>query len=50
VWWDALLQAGGDIVVKNRGNNYQKVRINGDTKHCLLVDMKAFWTWSGWID
>jgi len=41
VWWDALQQAPEAIVVRHRGN-YQKVRINGDTKHCLLIDMRAF--------
>jgi len=41
VWWDALQQAPEAIVVRHRGN-YQKVKINGDTKHCLLVDMGAF--------
>lgn len=41
VWWDALQQAPNNIVLRDRGN-YQKVKINGDTKHCLLVDMAAF--------
>jgi len=41
VWWDALQQAPETIVIRNRGNG-QKVKINGDTKHCLLIDLTAF--------
>lgn len=40
-WFGALKQAPGHIVRRNDGNK-QKVKINGTTKHCLLIDMKAF--------
>lgn len=41
VWYTALKQAPRDIVIRDRGNA-QKHRINGSTKHCLLVDLEAF--------
>jgi len=41
VWYSALKQAPTDIVLRDRGNA-QKVKINGVTKHCLLVDLNAF--------
>lgn len=40
VWWDALQQAPSSIVIRN--SDKQKVKINGDTKHCLLIDLDAF--------
>jgi hypothetical protein len=40
-WFGALKQAPGDVVRRNDGNK-QKVKINGSTKHCLLIDMAAF--------
>lgn len=41
VWYTALKQAPRDIVLRDLGNA-QKVKINGSTKHCLLVDLEAF--------
>ena len=41
VWSSALKQAPADIVLRDKGNA-QKVKINGSTKHCLLVDLAAF--------
>lgn len=41
VWWDALKQAPAHVVITNAGNK-QKVKINGELKHCLLVDLAAF--------
>ncbi|YBV97541.1 hypothetical protein M1D80_11870 [Phyllobacteriaceae bacterium JZ32] len=41
VWWDALQQAPRHIVIRDAGNK-QKIKINGDTKHCLLIDLQAF--------
>lgn len=41
VWYSALKQAPADIVVRDKGNA-QKVKINGSTKHCLLIDLEAF--------
>jgi len=40
-WFGALKQAPQDVVLRNEGNK-QKVKINGSTKHCLLIDMAAF--------
>lgn len=41
VWYHALKQAPAHIVLRDKGNA-QKVKINGFTKHCLLVDLAAF--------
>ncbi len=41
VWYSALKQAPAHIVIRDRGNQ-QKVKINGSTKHCLLIDLEAF--------
>lgn len=41
VWFHALKQCPDDIVIRSLGNG-QKVKINGSTKHCLLVDLAAF--------
>ncbi|MCW5697905.1 MAG: hypothetical protein KIS96_14390 [Bauldia sp.] len=41
VWYTALKQAPKNIVLRDLGNA-QKVKINGSTKHCLLVDLDAF--------
>lgn len=41
VWYSALKQAPPDVVLRDKGNA-QKVKINGSTKHCLLVDLDAF--------
>jgi hypothetical protein len=41
VWYTALKQAPRDIVLRDLGNA-QKVKINGSTVHCLLVDLEAF--------
>lgn len=41
VWYTALKQAPRDIVLRDLGNA-QKVKINGSTKHCLLIDLEAF--------
>ncbi len=41
VWFSALKQAPKNIVIRDAGNG-QKVKINGSTVHCLLVDLKAF--------
>lgn len=41
VWFSALKQAPADIVIRDKGNA-QKVKINGSTKHCLLIDLEAF--------
>lgn len=41
VWYTALKQAPTGLVIRDRGN-YQKVKINGSTKHCLLVDLDEF--------
>lgn len=41
VWMSALKQAPGNIVVRDLGNG-QKHKINGSTKHCLLLDLDAF--------
>ncbi len=41
VWYDALKHAPTDIVIRHLGNG-QKVKINGSTKQCLLVDLEAF--------
>lgn len=40
-WYGALKQAPKDIVRREDGNR-QKMKINGVTRHCLLVDMKKF--------
>lgn len=41
VWYGALKQAPPGIVLRDKGN-HQKLKINGSTKHCLLVDLEAF--------
>ncbi len=41
VWFNALKGAPADIVLRDLGPA-QKVKINGSTKHCLLVDLDAF--------
>ncbi|MER2536887.1 MAG: hypothetical protein ABTQ31_17175 [Rhizobiaceae bacterium] len=41
VWYSALKQAPANIVLRAEGG-HQKVKINGSTKHCLLVDLEAF--------
>lgn len=41
VWYGALKQAPPGIVIRDKGN-HQKLKINGSTKHCLLVDLEAF--------
>lgn len=41
VWYTALKQAPANIVIRALGNR-QKQKINGSTKHCLLVDLVAF--------
>ncbi len=40
-WFGALKQAPNNVVLRNEGNK-QKLKINGSTKHCLLIDMSAF--------
>lgn len=45
VWYTALKQAPKGIVLRDRGNA-QKVKINGSTKHCLMVDLAAFDAWA----
>lgn len=49
VWYSALKQAPADIVLRDRGNA-QKVKINGSTKHCLLVDLAAFEKFATTVD
>lgn len=41
VWFSALKQAPPDVVLRDLGNA-QKVKINGNTKHCLLIDLESF--------
>lgn len=40
-WWNALKQAPDDVVLKNAGNAHN-VKIQRNTKYCLLVDLGAF--------
>jgi hypothetical protein len=43
-WFTALKQAPKGVVLRDAGAK-QRVKINGTTKYCLLVDMKAFGEW-----
>lgn len=45
VWYTALKQAPTHVVIRDAGNK-QKVKINGSTTHCLLIDLKAFEAWA----
>ena len=49
VWFSALKQGPTDIVVRELGNG-QKVKINGSTLHCLLVDLEAFDRFASKVD
>jgi hypothetical protein len=49
VWYTALKGAPADIVIRHLGNG-QKVKINGSTKQCLLVDLDAFERFASKLD
>ena len=48
-WYQALKSGPKDIVIGNLGNG-QKVKINGSTKNCLLVDLAAFDAWASKVE
>lgn len=45
VWYSALKGGPRDVVIQGLRNG-QKVKINGVTKTCLLIDLEAFEAWS----
>lgn len=40
-WFAALKQGPADVVIRDRGNK-QVMKINGATRRCLLIDLKAY--------
>lgn len=49
VWYSALKGGPKDVVIQGLGNG-QKVKINGSTKTCLLIDLVAFEAWASKVE